>query len=165
MIKSFSTWIADTPLSHLIEDVQWIVPLVQTIHILSIAVVLSGVGMLDLRLLGVAGKRVTISGMAERFLPSIWRALLVLAVTGTVLIVGEPERSLPNVTFHIKMALLAAVIVVTLTFQRTVRKNAEHWDISPTRRRSAQVTALVSMALWLGIAVCGRLIAYTDADQ
>ncbi len=165
MIGSFSTWIADTPLSHLIEDVSWIVPLFQTIHIVCIAVVLSAVGMLDLRLLGVAGKRVTISGMAERFLPSIWWALLVLAITGVTLIIGEPERSLPNRAFQIKMALLAAVIIVTLTFQHTVRKNAEYWDISPARRRSARVTALVSMVLWLGIAVCGRLIAYMEVGQ
>ncbi len=165
MIRHFATWIANTPVSHLIEDVSWIVPLVQTIHILCLAIILSSVGMLDLRLMGLAGKRVTISGMAARFLPPIWWALAVLAATGMTLIVGEPERSLPNPAFQLKMALLAAAILVTIGFQFTVRRNAEYWDLSPTRRRQAKLTATVSLLLWIGIAVCGRLIAYVDMDQ
>ncbi len=165
MIKNFATWIADTRLSHLIEDVSWIVPLVQTIHILSLAIVLSSVAMLDLRLMGLAGRRVTISGMADRFLRPIWWALAVMAVTGVTLIIGEPERSLPNPAFQLKMALLAAVIAMTLVFQHTVRRNAEFWDLSPARRRRARFTATLSLTLWLGVAVCGRLIAYVGMDQ
>jgi uncharacterized membrane protein len=148
-----------------IQDVSWIIPLVQTIHILAISIVLSSVGMLDLRLMGVAGRRVTISGMAERFLPWIWGALVVLAFSGTILIVGEPDRSLLNGAFQLKMALLATVIVVTVLFQHTVRRNAAFWDLSPARKRSARLTATVSLALWLAIAVCGRLIAYVGQDQ
>ncbi len=149
----------------MIQDVSWIIPLVQTIHILAISIVLSSVGMLDLRLMGVAGRRVTISGMAERFLPWIWGALVVLAFSGTILIVGEPDRSLLNGAFQLKMALLATVIVVTVLFQHTVRRNAAFWDLSPARKRSARLTATVSLALWLAIAVCGRLIAYVGQDQ
>jgi hypothetical protein len=165
VIKHFATSIADTRLSHLIEDVSWIVPLVQTIHILSLAIVLSSVAMLDLRLMGLAGRRVTISGMADRFLRPIWWSLAVMAITGVTLIIGEPERSLPNPAFQVKMALLATVVVVTLVFQHTVRRNAEFWDISPVRRHQARLTATLSLVLWVGIAVCGRLIAYVGMDQ
>lgn len=161
----FSHWLGTTSLSDVIQNVTWIIPLVQTIHILSISIVLSSVGMLDLRLMGLAGKRVTISGMAERFLPWIWSALAILAVSGIILIVGEPDRSLPNPAFQLKMLLLLTVIVVTLVFQQTVRRNAGFWDLSPAHRRSAKVTATISLALWLAIAVCGRLIAYVGQDQ
>jgi hypothetical protein len=165
ILVHFSHWLAATQASAVIQDVSWIIPLVQTIHILSISIVLSSVGMLDLRLMGVAGRRITISGMAERFLPWIWGAVGVLAVSGTVLIVGEPDRSLLNPAFQLKMALLLSVIAVTLGFQHTVRRNAGFWDMSPTRRRSARLTATVSLVLWLAIAVCGRLIAYVGQDQ
>jgi uncharacterized membrane protein len=164
MIGQFTRWLADTPLSDAIQRVPWIIPLVQTIHILSIAIVLSSVAMLDLRLMGLAGKRVTITGMAERFLPWIWGAVCVLALTGSILIIGEPGRSLPNAMFQTKMALLIAAIAVTIGFQHTIRRNAGFWDLSPARRRGARLTATVSLALWLGIAVCGRLIAYVGQD-
>jgi hypothetical protein len=161
MLHQFATALANTSLSKLIEDISWIVPLVQTIHILALAIILSSAAMLNLRLMGLAGRRVTIAGMSERFLPWVWAALAVLAVTGIILIVGEPERSLPNVSFQLKMALLAAVIVITIVLQRTIKRNADYWDLSPARRRSARVTAVVSLAMWIAIAVCGRLIAYT----
>jgi len=164
MLQIFSKWLGATAASAVIQNVSWIIPLVQTIHILSISIVLSSVAMLDLRLLGLAGKRVTISGMAERFLPWIWGALVVLALTGMILITGEPDRSLLNPAFQIKMALVVAAIVVTLIFQHTVRRNAAFWDLSPARRRSARLTALISLAIWLAIAICGRLIAYVGQD-
>jgi hypothetical protein len=164
MLQIFSKWLGATAASAVIQNVSWIIPLVQTIHILAIAIILSSVGMLDLRLLGLAGKRVTISGMAERFLPWIWGALVVLALTGAILITGEPDRSLLNPAFQIKMALVVSAIVVTLIFQRTVRRNAAFWDLSPARRRSARLTALISLAIWLAIAICGRLIAYVGQD-
>jgi uncharacterized membrane protein SirB2 len=164
MLQIFSKWLGATAASSFIQNVTWIIPIVQTIHILAIAIVLSSVGMLDLRLLGLAGKRVTISGMAERFLPWIWGALVVLASTGAILITGEPDRSLLNPAFQIKMALVVAAIVVTLIFQHTVRRNAAFWDLSPARRRSARLTALISLAIWLAIAICGRLIAYVGQD-
>jgi uncharacterized membrane protein len=161
MLHQFATALANTSVSKLIEDISWIVPLVQTIHILALAIILSSAAMLNLRLMGLAGRRVTIAGMSERFLPWVWAALAVLAVTGIILIVGEPERSLPNFSFQLKMALLAAVIVITIVFQRTIKRNADYWDLSPARRRSARVTAVLSLAMWMAIAVCGRLIAYT----
>jgi hypothetical protein len=164
MLQIFSKWLGATAASAVIQNVSWIIPLVQTIHILAIAIVLSSVAMLDLRLLGLAGKRVTISGMAERFLPWIWGALAVLALTGAILITGEPDRSLLNPAFQIKMALVVSAIVITLIFQRTVRRNAAFWDLSPARRRSARLTALISLAIWLAIAICGRLIAYVGQD-
>ncbi len=165
MLESFSKWLAATRASEVIQDVTWIIPLVQTIHILAIAMILSSAAMLELRLLGWAGKRVTISGMAERFLPWIWGALVVLALTGTVLIVGEPARSLLNPAFQIKMGLVASAIVVTAIFQRTIRRDSGYWDLSPGRRRSARLVAVVSLAIWLAIAVCGRLIAYVGQDM
>jgi hypothetical protein len=165
MLDHFCHWLSETPLSDFIQNVTWIIPLVQTIHILCVSIVLSSVGMLDLRLLGVAGKRVTISGMAARFMPWIWASLVVLLISGVILIVGEPARDLPNSAFQLKMALLISVIVVTLVFQHTVRRNANFWDLSPAHRHSAKVTAGVSMALWVAIAVCGRFIAYIDAQH
>jgi uncharacterized membrane protein len=165
MLDQFCLWLGKTPVSDVIQNVTWIIPLVQTIHILSVSIVLSSIGMLDLRLLGVAGRRVSISGMAERFLPWIWGALVVLLISGVILIVGEPSRDLPNVIFQLKMALLAAVLVVTVAFQHTVRRDANFWDLSPAHRHSAKVTAGISIALWVAIAVCGRFIAYVDAQH
>ena len=46
MIQHFSDWLAATSLSQLFAGMNWFVPTVQTLHILSIAVVVTTLGML-----------------------------------------------------------------------------------------------------------------------
>ena len=164
MMESFSDWLANTTLSAALRDVSWIVPLSQTIHILAIAIVLSSVGMLELRLLGVTGRRVSLTVMAQRFVPWIWGALVVLAFTGSLLIVAEPSRSLLNPAFQTKMCLLACAIAMTLIVQRSLREEPGFWNSSRGHQRAAQATGVISIVLWLGIVICGRLIAYVGSS-
>jgi hypothetical protein len=160
MLQSFSAWLEATPLSSIVQNVGWIIPLGQIVHILCLSIVLSSVVLLDFRLLGVGSARVSIAGMARRFTPWIWSALVLMALSGSVLIVGEPKRDLLNPVFWTKMGLLVCAIVVTLSFQYSINRNAKYWDASRSSRLPARLLAVVSLGLWLAIAVCGRFIAY-----
>jgi hypothetical protein len=162
MLGDFINWLGATPLSLFIQKVFWIIPTVQTIHILAISVVLASMAMFDLRLLGVAGKRNSIASLARRFMPWLWGALIVLAVSGSILIIGEPKRALGNVFFAMKMCMLATAIVVTLGFQVILKRDlAGGSDLAPAHFGVAKIVGLLSLVLWIGIAVAGRLIAYT----
>ncbi len=48
VLNTFITWISYTSASKVIADAVWIIPAVQTVHILAIGVVVSTMGMLDL---------------------------------------------------------------------------------------------------------------------
>jgi uncharacterized membrane protein len=163
MLDDFIHWLGATPVSLLIQRVFWIIPTVQTVHILAISVVLASMAMFDLRLLGLAGKRNTIASLSRRFMPWLWGALIVLAVSGCILIVGEPKRSLGNVVFVLKMCMLATAISVTLGFLAVLKRDlaSGSTDLAPAHVAAAKITGLLSLALWVGIAVAGRLIAYT----
>lgn len=100
-LDNFCDWLERTPLSQAIQGAGWIVPTVQTIHILAIAAVLSSALMIALR-------------GDTRLRPVIWWTLPVLLATGITMIIGEPVRSLENPVFQLKMALLACAIVVML---------------------------------------------------
>jgi uncharacterized membrane protein len=163
MLDDFIHWLGATPVSLVIQEVFWIIPTVQTIHILAISVVLASMAMFDLRLLGLAGNRNSIASLSRRFMPWLWGALIVLAASGCILIVGEPKRSLGNVVFQLKMCMLATAIVVTLGFQAVLKRDLAGGsaDLAPAHVTAAKITGLLSLALWVGIAVAGRLIAYT----
>ena len=64
MIQSFCTWLGNTPLSMAIQDRYWVIPMVQTVHILAISVVMASMVMLDLRLLRVLGRSQSIPDVA-----------------------------------------------------------------------------------------------------
>src|SRR5687767_11101336 len=137
MIQKFCDWLSTTPLSLAIQTNFWVIPTVQTVHILAIAVVVACMAMLDLRLLGIAGTRQSVATMANRFLPWTWIALLVLLASGLILIIGEPGRELLSPVFQIKMALLAAVVAVTGLIQRSIRHRAAFGDWRGTGARWA----------------------------
>ena len=160
MLLSIIQWIAHTRASDTISNATWIIPLFQTIHIVAIAVVVSTMGMLDLRLMGVSGTRYSMRSSVQRYVPWMWVSVLVLLCTGAVLIVGEPERSLGNWVFQVKMGLLASVLIITLVFSQVVRRNIDSWEKSATHQRTAKLTGLISLLLWVGIVVAGRWIAY-----
>jgi hypothetical protein len=163
MLGDFISWLGATPASLVIQKVFWIIPTVQTIHILAISVVLASMAMFDLRLLGLAGKRNSIASLSRRFMPWLWGALIVLAVSGSILIIGEPKRALGNVFFGMKMCMLATAIIVTLGFQVILKRDLAGGarDLAPAHFGVARIVGLLSLVLWVGIAVAGRLIAYT----
>jgi hypothetical protein len=162
-LSEFSKWLAATPLSHAIQTTKWVIPALQTIHILSVAVVFSSAVLVDLRLWRLLNRDVPLPEVARRFLPTIWPVLLVLLITGSLLIIGEPKRSLLNSAFYLKMALLAAAIVLTAWLQWSLSPSPNFWDKDRGRRMAGQLAATLSILVWCGILFAGRWIAYTQA--
>lgn len=162
MLSKLVEWLLSTQLSQAIQEIEWVVPTLQTIHILFIAVVLSAVAMIILRLLGLIGRSWTIRETAERFLPWIWTALFALVITGSLLLIGEPKRSLLNPVFQLKMAMLAAMIIVTAAFHRSIFRNQDAWDQPARIRPAARLIGGVSLLIWVCIIIAGRWIAYVS---
>jgi hypothetical protein len=157
----FCLWLDQTPLSQAIQSHGGtIVPTVQTIHILSVAIVATSALMIGLRLLGAFGRDQSLDRVAARFLPLVWWPLPVLLATGTIMIIGEPARSLRNPAFQLKMALLVTAMIVTYVMQSKLRRDPAFADRSRTPRGATRLTAVVSLLLWVGIIFAGRWIAY-----
>jgi hypothetical protein len=163
-LHAFCEWLANTPPSLLIQNVSWIIPAVQSVHILCIAIVMGSVALIDLRLLGITGRSQSISSMVDRLLPAVWVALVILFITGAILAIGEPVRSLENPAFQVKMLMLLCVAALTFFFQHMLRGDVAFWELSPARRGTAKLAAIVSLLLWVGIVFAGRWIAYMDVS-
>ena len=163
----FCAWIDQTPLSQWIQAAGWIVPLVQTVHILAVAMVLASATMIALRLAGLIALDETPPRVVARFVPFIWWPLIALAGSGLVLIVGEPGRELLNPIFQAKMVLL--LLAITATRWLTVSLNDE--TASATRpgspagaglavAPSLRAVATATLLIWVTIIFAGRWIAY-----
>lgn len=162
MIGAFSGWLSQTALSLVIQEAPWIIPSIQSVHILALSMALSCAVMLDLRLLGLVGSDSDRMASTARFLPWIWGALAVLALSGTLLVIGEPHRTLPNPVFQAKMAMLAAVLVVTPARQRTLTVDANSRLLVPARRLAMHAMTILSLVTWVAIVCAGRWIAYVN---
>lgn len=161
-LHAFCEWVSNTPVSQLIQNVSWIIPAVQSVHIACIAIVMGSVSLIDLRLLGITGRSHSVAGLTNRLLPWVWVSIVILFFSGAILITGEPVRSLENPAFQAKMLMLLCVAALTYHFQRMLKGDVAFWELSPARRGTAKATAVVSLLLWVGIVFAGRWIAYMD---
>jgi hypothetical protein len=152
-LLTFCSWLEQTPLSQAIQGAGWIVPAVQTVHILAIAAVIASQAAITLRLLGLAGRRVPERRFAARYFPFLMWSLPILLLTGVVMIIAEPVRELANPIFQLKMLLVIAAIALATAAQG--RLSADGSAILPAR-----VLSLTALALWVGTVLAGRWIAY-----
>src|ERR1700757_4973443 len=109
-------WLNALPLSSAIRKISWVIPLTQTIHILATGMMLSSIIMVDLRIWGRARSQ-TFGQTARRFVPWIWSAMVLLTVTGVLLMMGAPRRTLLDPTFTAKLQLMTAALAATVVLQ------------------------------------------------
>ena len=163
-LDAFCTWLSGTSVSQAIQATDWVIPAVQTVHIVAVAAVMTSALMIDLRLLGLRACDQPVVAVAGRFMPFIWWPLPLLLLSGATLIVAEPSRALQNPVFILKMSLLVVAVAVTLACQLPLRKDPRYWEQSASRRAAARLIAFVSLPLWVGILFAGRWIAYVQGS-
>ena len=161
MLEHFSKWLGSTSASAYFASTSWIVPTMQSIHIVCVAIVFASMSMLSFRLLGITGRGRSVSASATPVLWWLWPALIVLLLTGTVMVIAEPERELLNETFLIKMLLVAIAAVASALLRRSISRNPQEWDVS-RGHGVARAVGGVFLTLWIAIIICGRWIAYTQ---
>jgi len=143
-VKPFAEWLAQTAPSLAIQNHEWVIPTIQSVHILAICAFVGSVLMIDLHVLGWAWRDQSLRETTARFGPWVSWALGVLLATGVLMIVGEPARELLAISFWMKMAL---VLVAVFAQARL-------------RRRPAKPLAAATFLVVVGVIVLGRLIAY-----
>lgn len=119
--------------------------------------------MTDLRLLGVALRNNPVSDIVNQLrVPK--RIGFVLAVACGFLVFGtKSEEYYYNALFRTKLALFALVAVHALIFRRSIYNRPEELDTLPSLPVRAKVAAIVSLTLWVCIAIAGRGIGYIPA--
>jgi hypothetical protein len=127
-------------------------PLANVTHVLAVLVFFASVATMDLRLIGTF-RGVPPAALVARLRPVAVAALIVVAATGLTLFVPEAVAIARNPAFQFKLAALAVALANVAVNARAL---ARHGEASPVVR----VTAGLSLALWLVVAACGRLIAY-----
>ena len=157
-MHDFAQWLELTPVSVAIKETDWIIPLVQSIHIVTIAIVFGSILMIALRVLGLVRVDQTPAAVLARFSPWIRRGIVVLLLTGAILIAGEPVREIMSLSFWIKMTLIVIGAVGAVAFQRVLAPAVAGGGAGFSG--GTKTAAMATVLLWLTIIFLGRAIAY-----
>lgn len=174
-MNDLGQWLEASSLSTAIKAVDWLIPLLQSIHIVTVGVVFVSSLMIALRVMGRMRADEPFAAVWARFAPWMWRGLVVMVVTGVLLVIGEPVREFTALSFWLKMTLLAIAVVVTFVFGRTFAPHgvvgepaivgasgvADATGVASAEfSPAAKVVALGIILMWLAIIFLGRAIAY-----
>lgn len=132
---------------------EWSFPLLEIIHIVSFAVAVGTIALVDLRLLGVGMRRLKAAELLRATLFWTGFGILTAVMSGLALWTTDPLQYLHNPAFQFKLICLAAAIAYHYTL---------HWKAarSPDPGVWGKLAGGVSLLLWLGVVFGGIFYAF-----
>jgi len=159
-ILSFFQWLESTRGSVFIRESTLFYPMVETTHVLALALFLGMIAMFDLRLVGLGLRGIPVSQIAGRLLPLALFGFSLMAISGLLLFYSGPVKAANNIFFRVKMVLIALTGLNALVFHFTIYRRVVSWDHAPSPPARAKLAGALSLVLWSGVVICGRLQAY-----
>jgi hypothetical protein len=156
-------WLSDTPPSVFVREHFYLIPILQTAHILSIAMAFGSAMMVNGHILGIGRIHATLVEVVRRFIPWLWSALTLLIVSGAGLVISDPPRELLNAVFWIKMILVVVVTLLSAGFQRaaTRRIGMRGEGLASADAGAGLRTGAIGISLlWCATMIAGRWIYY-----
>jgi hypothetical protein len=153
-LRPYFEWCGNTWLGSTIRDTVWAFPVIETFHLLALAVLLGTVLIVNLRVFGLGRRYLPAAQMARQLEPWMLVSLGVLIASGIPMAFSEPIKCFESYSFPIKMGLIVVGIVSQFTIQRK-------WVMAEdVTRGKAQIAAIVSIAIWTAVGAAGKGIPY-----
>jgi len=153
-------WLADSSVGTRIRESDNLFSVIETVHVLGIVFTAGTIAIVDLRILGFLLNRYSLPQVLRPLVKITWLGFAVMASTGFLLFWSEADKLYFNSAFRLKVLLLvlagANQWVFHATHQRAIAKRCD----AATIARQAKWAASLSLALWVGVIVLGRAIAY-----
>jgi len=146
----FSTWLRES-------ESPFAFYFILLFHTFGLALLVGANMIVDLRLLGFA-RGIPLAPLKRLFV-IMWTGLAINTVTGILLVIAYPTKSLTNFDFYVKLTLIGFAVWVMVRLKNRVFGEAALSEEAMTAR--GVTLARWSLLLWFGAITAGRLLAYT----
>lgn len=136
-------------------------PIVETIHVLALAVSVGTVMWFDLRLLGISMRQDSVSHVFRQLRGYMAAGFALMFATGLLMFWALAANLYASPYFRVKVVLLALAGLNIIIYHVTIDRRRAEWDLYATPPLPARVAGFVSLLLWVGVIVAGRLTAFT----
>lgn len=164
LILQFAQWLDAFDSSARLHESLYMYPWIESTHVLTLMVSLGMLLVIDLRMLGLFLTDVPASTIAAKLNLPMMIGFGVMIVTGLLLFYAIPVRSAQSIWFRTKLILLSAAAINAWLFHKKMRESVSTWDRDPKPPQRIRVGAGLSIAIWIGVVISGRGIAYNMFD-
>jgi hypothetical protein len=155
-------WLQSTPIASAIAENEILFPWIESVHVLAIVLVVGTISIVDLRLLGIASRDLTVRRLMRDVIPYTWGAFAVAAVTGSLLFSSDAVHYARNFFFLGKLVLLALAGLNMAVFHLVGVGDIERWDSGTGHTPvAAKAAAIISLLVWISVVAFGREIGFT----
>ena len=156
-LRHLARWASHTTLSDYMNGV-WEWPVAESLHFLGLSMLIGTVGMFDLRLIGI-GKRIPFSAL-HRLIPWGIAGYCLNSLTGICFLTAAANQYMYNPSFQLKILSMGIAGVNVLLFYTTMFKKVALLGPGEQAPLAARVMGGVSLACWLSVIACGRLLTF-----
>jgi len=157
---AFCKWLEQSYVGGTIRQSLWLFPVVETVHLLGMALLVATITAVDLRLLGWMKRNVRVTDVAGRLLPWAWIGFAVQVITGLLLFSSEAVKLYGNPAFRWKLLLILLAGLHALVFHLTIYRKVTTWDETNAIPIAARISGCISILLWFAIVTAGRFIGF-----
>jgi len=150
----------DTSWATAIRESEIVFPVLETIHVLTLALIAGTISIVDLRLLGLVLKDEPAAEIERRIVPATWAGFAVMVITGALLLGSEAAKLEHNPAFLIKLVLLVLAGSNVIFFQFFAHPKLAGLEPGRPAPPVARISAGLSLAIWAGVIAAGRAVAY-----
>ena len=136
----------------------WVWPLLEILHFIGLSLLLGSLLVIDLRLAGFF-RGIDIRA-THRLLPWTLFGFSLNLITGALFVIGDPARYFANIGFRVKMLLVLLAGLNALWFYFRIDSAMRSWAPHGDTPALAKTIAFLSLGLWCGVLLLGRLIPY-----
>jgi hypothetical protein len=148
-----------TGVGRFMREALWANPAVEATHIVGLALLFGSVAIVDLRLLG-AGRRIPAAALVGYAVPWSLLGFVIAATSGSLMFTAHASEFIDQPVFLLKMTLILVAGINAALLRVGVLQRADTWPADAAPPTRVRVAAALSLALWIGVIVCGRLLAY-----
>jgi hypothetical protein len=159
--SAFLKSLEDSGLANSLRGSLYYFPFLESVHVMALGVVFGTILVVDLRALGIASTHRPFTRLSAELLRITWGAFAISALTGALMFITNARVYAHNTSFRVKMVLLAVAGINMAVFHLTAGRSVASWDQAATAPKAGRVAAGVSLVLWLGIILAGRVIGFT----
>lgn len=158
-IDALWQWLVETPVAAFVREAVWAYPLLETVHLVGLALVVGPILAFDLRLLGWH-RDILVDRLAAHLLPLVLSGIAINIVSGGLLFASDAVEFAANPALQAKLALILVAVLNAAWFQRRVFPDHHAWRQRTPAPQAARIAAVVSISVWLMVLTAGRMMAY-----